>query len=80
MFSVFENPVTFCLHFLFSVEPNTNLLVLNEVVIDRGPSPYLSNIDLYLDGKLITSVQGITYLFREMFVLYCDHEIEIVFV
>ena len=23
-----------------------------------GPSPYLSNIDLYLDGKLITSVQG----------------------
>ena len=36
----------------------TNLLVLNEVVIDRGPSPYLSNIDLYLDGKLITSVQG----------------------
>ena len=38
--------------------PTTNLLVLNEVVIDRGPSPYLSNIDLYLDGKLITSVQG----------------------
>ena len=37
---------------------STNLLVLNEVVIDRGPSPYLSNIDLYLDGKLITSVQG----------------------
>lgn len=36
----------------------TSLLVLNEVVIDRGPSPYLSNIDLYLDGKLITSVQG----------------------
>ena len=27
------------------------------MVIDRGPSPYLSNIDLYLDGKLITSVQ-----------------------
>lgn len=36
----------------------TNLLVLNEVVVDRGPSPYLSNIDLYLDGKKITSVQG----------------------
>lgn len=35
-----------------------NVLVLNEVVIDRGPSPYLSNIDLYLDGKHITSVQG----------------------
>jgi len=39
-------------------KPATNQLVLNEVVIDRGPSPYLSNIDLYLDGKLITSVQG----------------------
>lgn len=36
----------------------TNIVVLNEVVIDRGPSPYLSNIDLYLDGKHITSVQG----------------------
>ncbi|XP_028135806.1 NAD kinase isoform X3 [Diabrotica virgifera virgifera] len=36
----------------------TNVLVLNEVVIDRGPSPYLSNIDLFLDGKHITSVQG----------------------
>jgi NAD kinase len=39
-------------------KPPTNLLVLNEVVIDRGPSPYLSNIDLFLDGKHITSVQG----------------------
>ncbi|XP_055693869.1 NAD kinase-like isoform X3 [Lutzomyia longipalpis] len=37
---------------------STNILVLNEVVIDRGPSPYLSNIDLFLDGKHITSVQG----------------------
>ncbi|XP_023328331.1 NAD kinase isoform X6 [Eurytemora carolleeae] len=41
-----------------NLDPSTNQLVLNEVVIDRGPSPYLSNIDLYLDGKLITSVQG----------------------
>jgi len=41
-----------------SVKPSTNQLVLNEVVINRGPSPYLSNIDLYLDGKMITSVQG----------------------
>ncbi|CAL4060149.1 unnamed protein product, partial [Meganyctiphanes norvegica] len=41
-----------------NTKPPTNLLVLNEVVIDRGPSPYLSNIDLYLDGKRITSVQG----------------------
>lgn len=27
-------------------------------MVDRGPSPYLSNIDLFLDGKHITSVQG----------------------
>ena len=40
------------------VEPPLTILVLNEVVIDRGPSPYLSNIDLFLDGKYITSVQG----------------------
>lgn len=41
-----------------AVHPPVNILVLNDIVIDRGPSPYLSNIDLYLDGKLITSVQG----------------------
>ncbi|XP_032596715.1 NAD kinase isoform X2 [Drosophila grimshawi] len=35
-----------------------SILVLNEVVINRGPSPYLSNIDIFLDGKYITSVQG----------------------
>ena len=87
MFSVFENPVTFCLHFLCSVEPNTNLLVLNEVVIDRGPSPYLSNIDLYLDGKLITSVQGNIFVIYIIYIysvkcLFCidSHEIEIMFV
>jgi len=39
-------------------EPHTSFLVLNEVVVDRGPSPYLSNIDLYLDGKHVTTVQG----------------------
>ncbi|CAM4713672.1 unnamed protein product [Leuciscus chuanchicus] len=32
--------------------------VLNEVVVDRGPSSYLSNLDLFLDGHLITTVQG----------------------
>ncbi|XP_017865719.1 PREDICTED: NAD kinase-like isoform X2 [Drosophila arizonae] len=36
----------------------SSILVLNEVVINRGPSPYLSNIDIFLDGKYITSVQG----------------------
>ncbi|XP_062558287.1 NAD kinase-like isoform X1 [Armigeres subalbatus] len=44
--------------FKSSQDPTTNILVLNEVVIDRGLSSYLSNIDLFLDGKHITSVQG----------------------
>ncbi|XP_073765546.1 NAD kinase isoform X1 [Danio rerio] len=42
-------------------EPNHKTMqyqVLNEVVIDRGPSSYLSNVDLFLDGHLITTVQG----------------------
>ena len=46
-----------------SAKPSTSQLVLNEVVIDRGPSPYLSDIDLFLDGKLITSVQVFTPVF-----------------
>lgn len=32
--------------------------VLNEVVVDRAQSPYLSNVDLFVEGKLVTSVQG----------------------
>ena len=31
---------------------------LNEIVIERGLNPYLSNIDLYLNDYLITTVQG----------------------
>lgn len=34
------------------------LQVLNEVVVDRGASPYLSNLDCYCDGKYITTVQA----------------------
>ncbi|KAM4015157.1 NAD kinase isoform 2-T4 [Anomaloglossus baeobatrachus] len=36
----------------------TKYQVLNEVVVDRGPSSYLSNVDVFLDGHLITTVQG----------------------
>ncbi|XP_067947731.1 NAD kinase-like [Watersipora subatra] len=32
--------------------------VVNEVVIDRGPHPYLCHIDLYVDRRYVTSVQG----------------------
>ncbi len=31
---------------------------LNEVVIDRGPNSYLSNLDLYINGRFITKIQG----------------------
>lgn len=37
---------------------STHMLVLNEVVIDRGPSSYLCNLDLYVEGRLVTSVLG----------------------
>lgn len=47
----------------YSPEPEIDgddptFVVLNDVVIDRGPSSYLVNIDLFVDGRLITSVQG----------------------
>ncbi|GIQ89299.1 NAD kinase, partial [Kipferlia bialata] len=32
--------------------------VMNEVVVDRGYSSYLSNLQCYCDGKLVTTVQG----------------------
>jgi NAD+ kinase len=31
---------------------------LNEIVIGRGPSPFLSNLDLWINDYLITTVQG----------------------
>ncbi|CAH3037789.1 unnamed protein product [Porites lobata] len=33
-------------------------LVLNEVVVDRGPSSYLTNLDIYCNDHHVTSVQG----------------------
>lgn len=44
--------------------PNPDLIegeqfeVLNELVIDRGPSPYVSNLELYGDDELLTVVQA----------------------
>ena len=32
--------------------------VLNELVIDRGPSPYVSNLELYGDSHLLTIIQA----------------------
>lgn len=32
--------------------------MLNEAVVDRGPSPYLSMIDLSCDSQYLTTLQG----------------------
>lgn len=32
--------------------------VLNELVVDRGPSPYVTNLELYGDGSLLTVAQA----------------------
>ncbi|KAI9830128.1 MAG: hypothetical protein M1819_005805 [Sarea resinae] len=45
-------------------DPSGNMLegeqfeVLNELVIDRGPSPYVSNLELFGDNELLTVVQA----------------------
>ena len=44
--------------FFPSIYASYHLQVLNEVVIDRGPSPFLCHLDLYIEGRYVTSVQG----------------------
>ncbi|OJJ78846.1 putative NAD+ kinase Utr1 [Aspergillus glaucus CBS 516.65] len=41
-----------------AVEEGEQFEVLNELVIDRGPSPYVSNLELYADNELLTVVQA----------------------
>lgn len=41
-----------------AVEEGEQFEVLNELVIDRGPSPYVSNLELYGDNELLTVVQA----------------------
>ncbi|TVY83354.1 NAD(+) kinase [Lachnellula suecica] len=40
------------------MEEGEQFEVLNELVIDRGPSPYVSNLELYGDNELLTIVQA----------------------
>lgn len=40
------------------VDEGEQFEVLNELVIDRGPSPYVSNLELYGDDELLTVVQA----------------------
>lgn len=41
-----------------AVEEGEQFEVLNELVIDRGPSPYVSNLEVYGDNDLLTVVQA----------------------
>jgi NAD+ kinase len=38
--------------------PAGSFAALNEVLIDRGPSPFLSNVDLFCAKQYLTTVQG----------------------
>lgn len=40
------------------MEEGEQFEVLNELVIDRGPSPYVSNLELYGDNELLTVIQA----------------------
>jgi NAD+ kinase len=40
------------------IEEAEQFEVLNELVIDRGPSPYVSNLELYGDDELLTVIQA----------------------
>lgn len=41
-----------------AVEESSQFEVLNELVIDRGPSPYVSNLELFGDDQLLTVIQA----------------------
>jgi len=41
-----------------SGEPSHTFTILNEVLVDRGPSPFLSKIEAYDRGQLITTIQA----------------------
>lgn len=41
-----------------AAEETSQFEVLNELVIDRGPSPYVSNLELFGDGQLLTVIQA----------------------
>jgi len=40
------------------VESKHHILALNEVVVDRGATPYMCHLDLYIQNKQVTVVQG----------------------
>jgi NAD+ kinase len=39
-------------------EPPTTLHILNDLVVDRGPSAYMSQLELFVDGRHLTTVSA----------------------
>ena len=39
-------------------EPDAIFQILNDLVVDRGPSPYMSQLEVFGDGKHLTTVQA----------------------
>lgn len=56
-----------------AVEEGEQFEVLNELVIDRGPSPYVSNLELYADNDLLTVVQADGCIFSTPTGMYSHH-------
>ena len=54
------------------MEEGEQFEVLNELVIDRGPSPYVSNLELYGDNELLTVVQADGCIFSTPTGKLCD--------
>ena len=42
----------------FSLEKVEDFHVMNEIVLDRGPSPYSVQLDIYFDGNKMTHLLG----------------------
>jgi NAD+ kinase len=36
--------------------PDEQFQILNDLVLDRGPSPYISNLEVFGDGNYLTTV------------------------
>ena len=39
-------------------EGRVNLQALNEIVIERGTSPFMTHLDMYIDGQKVTTVHA----------------------
>lgn len=40
------------------VTPSEHFLILNDLVVDRGPSAYMSQLELFVDENHLTTVQA----------------------